>query len=177
MATKAQPANGLELLRDDHRRVKDLLDRFEALGERGDQRVKERVARQICAELLLHAKLEETILYPLCREALDADSKIDEAEVEHEGVETLITKLNAMDADDDQFDATVKVLGEQVEHHVEEEEQELFPMIQASGMDLDALGDELVTQRQGLLENADSTFGRITMMVKDLLSASGRRPS
>jgi len=177
MATKAQPANGLELLRDDHRRVKDLLDRFEALGESGDQRVKERVARQICAELLLHAKLEETILYPLCREALDADSKIDEAEVEHEGVETLINKLNSMDADDDQFDATVKVLGEQVEHHVEEEEQELFPMIQSSGMDLDALGDELVTQRQELLEHADSTFGRITMMVKELFSASERRPS
>jgi len=177
MATKAQPTNGLELLRDDHRRVKDLLDRFEALGERGDQRVKERVARQICAELLLHAKLEETILYPLCREALDADSKIDEAEVEHEGVETLITKLNSMDADDDQFDATVKVLGEQVEHHVEEEEQELFPMIRASGMDLDALGDELVTQRQELLEHADTTFGRITMMVKELFSASERRPS
>jgi len=177
MATKAQPANGLELLRDDHRRVKDLLDRFEALGERGDQRVKERVARQICAELLLHAKLEETILYPLCREALDADSKIDEAEVEHEGVETLINKLNSMDADDDQFDATVKVLGEQVAHHVEEEEQELFPMIQSSGMDLDALGDELVTQRQELLEHADSTFGRITMMVKELFSASERRPS
>jgi len=177
MATKAQPANGLELLRDDHRRVKDLLDRFEALGERGDQRVKERVARQICAELLLHAKLEETILYPLCREALDADSKIDEAEVEHEGVETLINKLNSMDADDDQFDATVKVLGEQVEHHVKEEEQELFPMIQSSGMDLDALGDELVTQRQELLEHADSTFGRITMMVKELFSASERRTS
>ena len=177
MATQAQPTNGLELLRDDHRRVKDLLDRFEALGERGDQRVKERVARQICAELLLHAKLEETILYPLCREALDADAKIDEAEVEHEGVETLITKLNGMDVDDDQFDATVKVLGEQVEHHVEEEEQELFPMVQASGMDLDALGDELVTQRQELLEHADSTFGRITTMVRELFSPSERRPA
>ena len=177
MATKAQPANGLELLRDDHRRVKDLLDRFEALGERGDQRVKERVARQICAELLLHAKLEETILYPLCREALDADSKIDEAEVEHEGVETLITKLNAMDADDDQFDATVKVLGEQVKHHVEEEETEMFPAIQGSGMDLESLGDELANRRQELLDNSASTFGRITLMVKELFSPSERRPN
>jgi hemerythrin superfamily protein len=175
MASKAQPVDGLELLREDHRRVKALTDRFEALGEKGDARVKERVARQICAELMLHARLEESILYPLCREALDTDSLIDEAEVEHEGVETLITKLNGMDSDDDQFDATVKVLGEQVQHHVEEEEQELFPKIQSSGIDLEALGDELSARREELLDKADSTFGRITVMVKELFSPGERR--
>ncbi|HZQ60263.1 MAG TPA: hemerythrin domain-containing protein [Casimicrobiaceae bacterium] len=169
--------NGLDLLRDDHRRVGALVQRFEALGKRGDGRVKERVARQICAELLLHARLEESILYPLCREALDADSLIDEAEVEHEGVENLIQKLNDMDVDDDRFDATVKVLGEQVQHHVGEEENELFPAIEASGMDLDALGDELATRRQELLDHADTTFGRITLMVKELFSAGERRPT
>lgn len=177
MGTQAQPTNGLDLLREDHRRVESLLQRFENLGERGDRRVKERVARQICAELLLHARLEESILYPISREALDADSNIDEAEVEHEGVETLIQKLNDMDADDEQFDATVKVLGEQVQHHVEEEENELFPLIEASGMGLDALGDELVTRRQELLENSDTTFGRITLMVKELFSPSASRTS
>lgn len=177
MGTQAQPTNGLELLREDHRRVERLLDRFEALGEGGDKRVKERVARQICAELLLHARLEESILYPICREALDADSEIDEAEVEHEGVETLINKLNDMDAGDDQFDATVKVLGEQVQHHVGEEEEELFAMVEASGIDLEALGDELATKRQELLDNADSTFGRITLMVKELFSPAERRAS
>ena len=177
MGTQQQPNNGLELLREDHRRVQALLDRFEALGEKGDRRVKERVARQVCAELLLHARLEESILYPLSREALDIGDKIDEAEVEHEGVENLIQKLNDMDADDDQFDATVKVLGEQVKHHVEEEESEMFPAIQASGMDLDALGDELATRRQELLDDSASTFGRITLMVKELFSPSERRPN
>lgn len=175
MGMQAQPADGLDLLRDDHRRVEQLLGRFEALGEKGDKRVKERVARQICAEILLHARLEESILYPLCREALDADSQIDEAEVEHEGVETLINKLNDMDVDDDQFDATVKVLGEQVQHHVQEEEQEMFPLIEASGIDLEALGDELAVRRQELLEKAGSTFGRITLMVKELFSPAERR--
>lgn len=175
MGTQKQPSNGLDLLRQDHRRVEALLDRFEALGEKGDARVKERVARQICAELLLHARLEESILYPLCRDAIDMDSKIDEAEVEHEGIENLIQKLNDMDADDDQFDATVQVLGEQVKHHANEEEEELFPAIAASGMDLDALGDELATKRQDLLEHADSTFGRITLMVKELFSPTESR--
>lgn len=175
MGTQKQPTNGLDLLREDHRRVEALFDRFEALGEKGDKRVKERVARQVSAELLLHARLEESVLYPLCREAMDVDSKIDEAEVEHEGVENLIQKLNDLDADDDQFDATVQVLGEQVEHHVNEEEEELFPAIEASGIDLDALGDELATKRQDLLEHADSTFGRITLMVKELLSPTERR--
>jgi hemerythrin superfamily protein len=168
--------DGLELLREDHQRVKALLDRYEALGERGDKRVKERVAQQICAEVLLHAKLEESILYPIAREAIDADDELDEALVEHEAAEQLVKKLSDMDPDDEMYDATVKVLGEQLQHHIDEEEGELFPKISASGLDREALGAELEAKRQTLLDHADSTFGTIKLAVLELFS-TGARPS
>lgn len=169
--------DGLELLREDHRRVRALIERYEALGEKADKRVKERVAQQICAEVLLHAKLEEAILYPIAREAADADDQVDEALVEHEAAEQLIKKLADMDPDDEMYDATVKVLGEQVEHHVEEEEGDLFPKIEASGLDREALGEELEAKRQLLLDNADSTFGTIKLAVLELFTPGTRPPA
>lgn len=169
-----QRIDGLELLRQDHRRVLDLFERFEKLGESGDKRVKERVAQQICAELLLHAKIEEAVLYPIAREAIDAEDDIDEALVEHEAVETLIKKLTDMNVGDAMYDATVKVMGEQVEHHATEEEDELFPKIEASGLDLEALGEELETKRETFLQSADSTFGKLKLAVEEVFSPSAR---
>ncbi len=83
MGTSRKRQDGLELLRNDHRRTRELIERYAHLGAQGDAQVKQEVAQRISAEVLLHSRLEESTLYPIAREALDAEDVLDEALVEH----------------------------------------------------------------------------------------------
>ena len=76
---------------------------------------------------------------------------LDEAEVEHASAKDLIAQIESMSADDELYDAKVKVLGEYVEHHVQEEEGELFPQCREAEMDLAALGEELAARKSELM--------------------------
>ena len=90
--------------------------------------------------MTVHTQIEEEIFYPAAREAIEKSELIDEAIVEHGSAKQLIAEIEEMDTGDELYDAKVKVLGEQVRHHVEEEEDELFPGIESSELDLEALG-------------------------------------
>jgi hemerythrin superfamily protein len=147
---QAAPVNALDLLKNDHRKVSALFEQFE--DAEGDLKVA--LAQQICTELTVHAMCEEKLFYPAARKALDDDSEdlVDEAAVEHRSLKMLIAEIDGQAADDKLFEANVTVLKEYVEHHVKEEENEMFPKLESSELDLEALGQRLMQMKTELME-------------------------
>jgi hemerythrin superfamily protein len=143
------------LLMEDHRKVEELFEQFEKAS--GDGR-KEKIARQICTELKVHTMIEEEIFYPALRGKIEEDD-LDEAYVEHDGAKMLINEIEAGGPDDDFYEAKVKVLMEQIEHHVEEEEKSrgnLFQQARAADVDLVAVGRQMAARKEELMRLADS---------------------
>jgi hypothetical protein len=143
------------LLIADHREVEDLFEQFEKAS--GDGR-KEKIARQICTELKVHSMIEEEIFYPALRGRI-SDDDLDEAYVEHDGAKVLINEIEAGGPDDDFYEAKVKVLQEQIEHHVEEEEKSrgnIFQQARATDVDLVALGEQMAARKAELMELAET---------------------
>ena len=139
--------DAVALLKADHRAVEDLFAQFEKAS--GDGK-KQKLALQICAELTVHAKIEEEIFYPACEGKVEEDL-MREAYVEHDGAKILIAEIEGSEPSDEYYDAKVKVLQEQIEHHVEEEEQRMegmFAQARKAGLDMDALGQELATRKE-----------------------------
>ena len=146
--TKTQDA--LALLKEDHRKVEKLFKDFESA--KGDGR-KEKLARQICMELTVHTTIEEEIFYPACDGKIEEDM-LKEAYVEHDAAKLLIAEIEAGSGKtDDFFDAKVQVLGEQIDHHVKEEEDELFPKVRKADIDTNSLGEQLAARKQELMKD------------------------
>jgi hemerythrin superfamily protein len=141
--------NAIALLKEDHRAVEKLFKEFEEA--KGEGR-KEKLARRICLELSVHTKIEEEIFYPACEGKIEEDL-LKEAYVEHDSAKLLVAEIEAGNGQTDEFfDAKVQVLSEQVEHHVTEEEDELFPQVRKADIDLDALGEQLARRKAELLK-------------------------
>ena len=156
---KAKPAadagvDAIEMLTDDHRRVDEMFEEYEATKDSADDDDKEQRVVAICVELTVHATVEEEIFYPAAREALaeDDDDLLDEAEVEHSTVKELVDQLSSMSPAEALYDAKVKVLAEYVKHHVQEEEEKIFPALRETDLDLAALGAEMDQRKQELQE-------------------------
>jgi len=150
--------DAVDLLDAEHIAVKKLFTQFKKLSEAkapGDER--KAIADKICMELTVHAEIEEQIFYPAAREAIRDDLLLDEAEVEHASAKDLIAQISAMDPDEALFDAKVIVLGEYIDHHVEEERNEMFPKARKSGMNLKGMVDELTALKEELLANDSAT--------------------
>ena len=151
----SETQDAVALLKADHREVEDLFSKYEKAG--GDGR-KERLAKEICRDLTIHAQIEEEIFYPACEGKVDEDL-LKEAYVEHDGAKILIAQIEAGGPDDEFYDAKVTVLQEQIEHHVEEEEKRLeglFSQARKAGLDMDALGQQLAARKKELLAKADA---------------------
>ena len=145
---KRAPKDAIALLKADHKEVKTMVEQFNS--SRSDSK-KAQLAEQICAALEVHAEIEEELFYPAAREALKKSGDlIDEAEVEHTSVKELIAKIKGGQPGDDLWDAEVKVLGEYVNHHVKEEEGEIFPKVRKTSLDLEAIGEQLAERKQQL---------------------------
>ena len=151
-STRAPDA--IALLTEDHKRVQQMFKEFEALGDKATSS-KQNLAGQICDELTIHTAIEEGIFYPAAREAIDDDDLMDEADVEHTAAKELIAQIQEMDADESHYDAKVKVLGEEVEHHIKEEQDEMFPKIRKSDLDLKALGEAMAQRKAELQQDTD----------------------
>ena len=147
MKTKSKDA--IALLEADHKEVKALFEKFEGLSDRSKVG-KKTLADQICDALTVHTQIEEEIFYPAVRAAIKDDDIMDEALVEHAGAKDLIAQIAAIDPGDELYDAKVKVLSEQIDHHVEEEEGEMFPKVRKSGLDLVALGEQMEARKAEL---------------------------
>jgi hemerythrin superfamily protein len=144
--------DAIALLTADHREVHEMFEQFDQLGDRA-RASKEKLKEKICKALIAHTTIEEEIFYPAVREQIeDGEDMVDEATVEHAAAKDLIQQLQEMEPDDELFDAKVKVLGEQIDHHVEEEEKEMFPKVKKSGLDLLALGQEMAMRKQELMD-------------------------
>jgi hemerythrin superfamily protein len=150
-ATMPGVQDAIAMLIADHREVSDMFEQFDQLGDRAKV-TKEKLKDKICIALIAHTTIEEEIFYPAVRAAVkEGEDMVDEAVVEHASAKDLIRQLQEMKPEDDLYDAKVKVLGEQIEHHVKEEEEEMFPQAKKSGLDMVALGQEMAMRKQELL--------------------------
>ena len=146
-------ANAIELLKGDHREVEQLFKQYEDIKEGAEDAAKEELVAQICDALTVHAQIEESIFYPAARQALpqeEGQELLNEAAVEHQTLKDIIGRLEIAPTSDPLYDAGVKVLSEYVKHHVKEEENELFPKVRSSDMDLQAIGGQLAERKQQL---------------------------
>lgn len=149
--------DAIELLMDDHKEVKKLFKAYEKLvKEEAGSKDKQALAHQICTMLTVHTTVEEEIFYPAARAALSEQDLLDEATVEHASAKELISQIESMEPADDLYDAKVTVLGEYIDHHVKEEETEMFPKARKAKMPLDELGEEMSARKQELLASTKS---------------------
>jgi hemerythrin superfamily protein len=159
MATSTKKARGgaapeqdaIAMLMADHKKVKKLFSDFNKLKEEGRDEDKSGIVEQICNELKIHTELEEEIFYPAVRKAIYDSDLMDEALVEHAGAKDLIAQLEGASPDDDLYDAKVTVLGEQINHHVKEEEGEMFPKAKKAKVDTEALGATMLKRKTALM--------------------------
>lgn len=144
----AHASSAVKLLKQDHRAVAQALAEFES----AQHAAKQSIAQHICKMLTVHTQIEEELLYPAAREALDPDDThlVAEANVEHASVKDLIRQIEQAREVDEAYEAKVQVMGEFVKHHVKEEETELFPKLERSSLDLDALGERLQQRKNEL---------------------------
>jgi hypothetical protein len=144
--------DAIALLTADHKEVQKLFKEYDKLveSEAGDEEKRE-LAEQICAMLTVHATIEEEIFYPAAREGMEEQDLLDEAEVEHASAKDLIAQIEEMEPAEELYDAKVKVLGEYINHHVKEEEGEMFPAAKKAKLDLEMLGEELLVRKQALM--------------------------
>lgn len=147
---KSKAIDAIALLKADHRKVEDL---FESYEKSKSASVKAKLAQQICMELTIHATIEEEIFYPAVKGQVE-DDMLDEAYVEHDGAKMMIGELLAGESDDDFYDAKVKVLSEEIKHHVKEEEQRdgIFAQAKKAGVDMMDLGRQLAARRSELMK-------------------------
>jgi hemerythrin superfamily protein len=139
--------DAIALLKQDHANVKALFKEFDGLGDRAFAS-KKKLADKICLELTRHATAEEEIFYPALRAASkEAEDLVDEATVEHSSAKELIAQISEMDPHDELFDAKVKVLGEYIDHHVKEEEGEMFPQAKKADLDLQTMAREIEARK------------------------------
>lgn len=144
-------ADAIDLLVADHKKVAHLFKAFESLVEaEGSDDDKENLVVQLCNELTIHMQVEEELFYPAVQRALDEDSLMDEAYVEHASARQLIEQLQRMQPHDPLYEAKVVVLQEQIEHHVKEEEKEMFPKAKKAKVDLIGLGVQMANRKSAL---------------------------
>ena len=119
--------NALDILKQDHQKVKGLFQEIRKDSDRGRQK---ELFDKIDTELEIHTHIEETVFYPAVDEHEEFKDMIAEALEEHQEVKSLLDELEELGADDHDFGSKLQQLMEAVEHHVEEEEGEMFPKIQ-----------------------------------------------
>jgi len=152
----ATKPDAVALLKADHRKVEGLFASYEAAKSGGRKRA---LAEEICMELTIHTKIEEDVFYPACEGGVD-EALIREAYVEHDGAKVLIAEIEAGGPDEKFYDAKVKVLSEQIEHHVEEEEKRvegMFSQARRAGLDMDGLGEKMAAEKRQLKATYKST--------------------
>src|SRR5580698_2276382 len=149
---RIQAQDAIAMLTADHKKVKKLFADFDKLKEAGSDEYKASIVDQICNELKIHTELEEEIFYPAVRKAIDDGDLMDEALVEHAGAKDLIAQLEDASPEDDLYDAKVTVLGEQIDHHVKEEEGDMFPKAKKAKVDTEALGATMLKRKITLME-------------------------
>jgi hypothetical protein len=142
--------DAISLLIADHDKVKKMFKKYDKLEDLGQ---KKSLAEEICTELTVHTKVEEEIFYPASRPKIKDDDMMDEAIIEHATAKDLIAQIQSMNPNDPMYDAKVTVLGEYIDHHVKEEQEEMFPKVRKAKLDLIELGQRIKMRKQELLRS------------------------
>jgi len=152
---RSKEADAIALLKTDHRQVDAWFSQF---AKTSSQSKKQQLATAICEALTVHTTIEEEIFYPAFIGATGDKDTHNEAIVEHAGAKALIAEIQGMSPGDDYFDAKVTVLSEMIKHHVKEEEQPggMFAEAKKSGMNLGALGKQLLARKKQLQAEAQA---------------------
>jgi len=145
------------VLKKDHKKVQGLFDEFE---DAEDSRSKTRIIQETLRELEVHAKLEETLIYPAIRKKIDEQEIMDEALEEHHVAHVLINELKRMKHSDGRYEAKFTVLGESIKHHVKEEEDTMFPEAEKADINWDELGQEAIELKEKLMARMTNSASR-----------------
>lgn len=156
--SKEKELNVFELLMDDHRKVEDLFEKFEHSKSKSQR---DKLIREILVELCVHAHLEEEHLYPIVKEE-DKEMGFEALE-EHHAAKLVMNELaDCGDCEDDVIKAKVKVLSEMIAHHVKEEEEEIFPMMEDVDFEMEEVTQKILSEKERLLkEGPDALIARI----------------
>ena len=149
--TKSKPVDAIQLLEEDHAYVKKAFKTFEKM-DKEDLAGMQKLVKLVCKELQVHLGIEERLFYPAVRKAIKDKDLMNEAVVEHASAKTLIRQLQRMKPRDPMYAATFTVLGEYVQHHVKEEEGEMFPKVRRAKVNLQALAKKLMARKIRLVE-------------------------
>jgi len=149
-ASSSKPIDAITLLKQDHRKVEKLFAEFDKAKGAGPR---SKISRQVCVELTVHASIEEKSFYPEVRSAKSLEDIVLESLEEHRQVKQLVGEIESLQPDDERLEAKMKVLEEDVKHHVEEEETEMFPKVQRElGKErLQGIGARLKQDKMSLL--------------------------
>jgi hemerythrin-like domain-containing protein len=147
--------NAIKLLEQQHRQVEKLFEQFENASDKA-KKSKLQLCQKISDMLAVHATIEEKIFYPATKDAR-TEELLHEAVEEHLSAKRILADLLEMDEIDDQAEAKMSVLKEQIEHHVQEEEQELFPKVKKllDAERLEELGEEMQAMADELMESGE----------------------
>lgn len=167
---QATANDAVALLTADHDKVKKLFREFDQC-DASHQGLKHDLAQQICMDLTIHATIEEEIFYPAARAETSDQQQVDEALEEHGTIKELVSRIRGMATGDSELDGTVQTLRECVEHHVTEEEQEMFPQMRQSDADL----AELCAQLKDRKEELEHDFGAAPVRGNNTAEAEGER--
>jgi len=165
-ASKAKKNDAINQLIADHEKVKKLFKKFKTLSNKNDISGKKLIANEICAELTVHSLAEEQVFYTAIRPVIHDDDLLNEANIEHDSAKDLIAQIQSLSPSDPMYDARVTVLGEYIEHHIEEEESEMFPKVRKTELDLVQLGEKLTARKEMLkagLLNQDGTVNQVAL--------------
>lgn len=145
----------LVLLRAEHESVRGL---FAEYAKTHSSEEKRRLVSQICAELTMHAQIEEEIFYPAVKRALNDEALVPEAIVEHATLRALVSQVEGIEPDGEMFDAKINVLAEYVQHHVREEQTEMFRKAQVTELDMEELGKRLAVRKAEIVAERHSRY-------------------
>ena len=159
MATSPMTSTGndlLEILRQDHLKVDELFGEY---ANATDAPEKRRIVQQIYRELMPHAQAEEEIFYPALRDAASDEAMVEEAYSEHAAAKKTLASILSAQPDDLTYDMKVKMLQKEIQHHVREEETEIFQEARDSGLDLAQLGQRFLERKQELMPEIERELG------------------
>lgn len=139
----------VDLLKRDHERMLRAFREFDHLDS---LQACQQVVQRTCAELKVHAAIEEELFYPAVRAGLGEADLVDEAEIEHRSIGTLVEYIELLPPQDLKYKASFRVLGDYVSHHVRDEETEMFPLLVDAEVDWLALADAIAQRRAELCD-------------------------
>jgi hemerythrin superfamily protein len=149
-SSEHEPVSALDLLKQDHREVAQLFTSF----KEADGRSRQGIAEEAITALEIHTTIEEKVVYPAIREATNEEELVDEANEEHHVVTLMIKELKKLKASAKGYQAKFTVMSELVQHHIEEEEKDMFPAVENAGIDWEELGQEALRIKKRMLSKA-----------------------